>query len=451
MYPKRYLVFATALLVGCASNERRAHLDRIDRRLVAADPGDEHPRATLDEVVAAPHLDKRRLVRAVLANNPSLEAARSAWRAALSRYDEEDAPPDPVLSYSFAPGSIFDPNTRYGQVIALSQTIPWVGKLGSRGDVALHRAEMEAEDYEAARIELALRACRLFDRYYAVARALEINEAHHALVQRLTKSIRAQYAAGKAGLHDPIQVEVIQTHLHHERLVLETDRRVVQAQLNALLHRPPTAELPPPPAELGAMTPVAPPAAADEQALARRPELRRADAEHMSIEASLDVAKRNYAPDFTLSASYNSMWQQLSHQFMFGVSAPLPVVVDRRAGAERGARARLRANEAEQEALSDAIRAEIFEARMRLREAEHVVRLYTDRLVPLARKQARAVRPAFATGDATFYEVIAAERDLWTIERQHHEALAELHTRAAELQRALGEIPGLNEETGGGR
>lgn len=452
MHPKRsLLVVVAALSVGCAAGERRAHVDRIQRRLVATEPADGRGQAALTATVTAEHLDKRELVRAVLANNPSLASARSAWRAALARYHQEDAPPDPVLSYSFAPGSIFDPNTRYGQVIGISQTIPWVGKLGSRGDVALYEAEMKAEDYEAARLELALRACRLFDRYYAVARALEINEAHDALVRRLAKSIRGQYAAGKASLYDPIQVEVIQTHLHHERLVLETDRRVIQAQLNALLHRPPAAELPPAPETLSAAVPGAAPASVEEQAVARRPELRRAEAERLAIEASLDVAQREYVPDFTLSGSYNSMWQQLSHQFMFGISAPLPVVVGRRAGAERGARARLRANESEQQALTDAIRAEIYEARMRLREAEHVVGLYAERLVPLAKKQARAVRPAFATGAVSYFEVIAAERQLWVAERQHHEALAELHTRHAELEKALGRVPGLGEDAGGDR
>src|SRR5690606_7851042 len=147
-------------------------------------------------------------------------------------------------------------------------------KLRGRGDVALYEADMKAEDYEAARLELALEACRLYDRYYAVARALDINREHQALVERLRKSSETRYEAGKGTLYDPIQAEVVLTHLHHEQVVLTADRAVIAAQINALLHRAPEAKLPPPPNELPEPPKAPPPGRAlQDQALQARPEL----------------------------------------------------------------------------------------------------------------------------------------------------------------------------------
>lgn len=435
-------------LIACAPTTQETHLGQIEHRQRAAEPTPADAEAALDRAVEAKELDRARLVRAVLARNPSLQAARAAWRSAAARYHEEDALPDPVLSYTLAPGSIFDPDVRFGQIIKLSQTIPWVGKMGSRGDVALHKADMQAMSYEAARIELALRACRLFDRYYVIERSIEINEAHQKITDQLLRGIEAHYATGKGTLNDPLQAEVMRTHLTHEHLVLRTDRDVVKAQINALLHRRPDAELPPPPKELAPRTAAISQAAAEKKALAARPELRRADAEHKSIEASIDVAQRDYAPDFTLFASYNSMWAAVSHQFMFGISAPLPVVVDRREGAETAARAKLSENEANQDALRDRVRAEVYEARARLHEAKHVVKLYRERLIPLTEKQVAAVRRAFGSSEASFYEVLAAQRAQWTVQREWHQALALVHTREAELGRAMGKVPGIESEGG---
>lgn len=439
------LLAASIFLWACSPSVRETHLARIEHRISRADSTSSDKAALLSAAVSRDHLDRDRLVRAVLSQNPSLEAARAAWRSALARYHEKDALPDPVLSYTIAPASIFDPDVRFGQIIQLSQTIPWVGKMGSRGDVELYKAELQAHTYAKARIELALRTCRLFDRYYVIARALEYNHEHQDLVKQLARAIEAQYATGKGTLYDPLQTEVTRTHLVHEAMVLRTDADVVRAQLNALMHRSPDAALPPPPKRLPETTLDPSQDRAEEAALAARPELRGAEAEHEGIIASIDLAERDYVPDFTIFGSYNSMWAMLSHQFMFGISAPLPVVVDRRAGAESAARANLSENESKQEALTDQVRAEVYEARVRLREARHVAKLYAERLIPLADKQAEAVRPAFASGDVSFAEVLAAERGRWTVKRQWHEAMALVHTREAELERAMGRVPGLGE------
>ncbi len=434
---------ASLSLIGCATTPQQTHLTRIEHRLLDTEPDPGAAKAALASTVRAKTLDRSRLVAAVLSQNPSLKAARAAWRSAVAQYHVQDAMPDPVLSYTIAPGSIFDPKVRFGQIIKLSQKIPWAGKTESRGDVELHKADMQAMTYAAARIEIALQTCRLFDRYYVIERSIAINEEQEKIVAQLGRAIQAQYATGKGTLHDPLQVEVMRTHLVHDHMVLITDRDVVRAQLNALLHRAPDAVLPPPPEVLSAEGPTIAQATAEKAALQARPELRRADAEHRSIEASIDVAQREYLPDFTIFGTYNSMWAMLSHQFMFGISAPIPLVVDRRAGAENAARAKLDENERQHEALSDRVRAEVYEARVRLKEAKDVEELYRVRLIPLTTKQVIAVRRSFGGSEATFYEVLAAQQALWTVEQQWHRALARVHTRTAELERAMGRVPGL--------
>ena len=394
-------------------------------------------------------LDRQSLVRAVLARNPSIEAARASWRAALARYPQETAIDDPMLSYSFAPLSIAG-DASFGQVIQLSQNLPFPGKRGLRGDVALAEAEAAKGDLETTRLHLALMASKLFDDYYVVARALEINAEHGRLLSDLKKSAEAQYTAGRASQQDPLQAENEIAHLQHEGVVLESERDVVVAQLNGLLHRAPHLPLPPPPAELPtAESPEASVASLEKRALERRPEVEVERARIRAAEARIASAEREYFPDFGLMASYNSMWAMPEHQWMLGASVEIPIQRSRRAAAVDEAEAHLAAARSALARRADEVRVEVASARRRVLEARHVVRLHRDRLLPVARAQVEAARAGFIAGTNDFSTLVQAEKNLRSVELRHRMAQAELFRRLADLSRAIGVPPGISDRAEG--
>ena len=97
----------------------------------------------------------------------------------------------------------------------------------------------------------------------------------------------------------------------------------------------------------------------------------------------------------------------------------------------------------------DDIRVEVEQARLRFVEAQHVVMLYNERLLPAGRDQARVALPAFQTGQSSFIEVVSAQKNLLATELGRHMAVAEMYRRMAQLDRAVGRLPGTgNEETG---
>ncbi|MFP2963063.1 TolC family protein, partial [Myxococcus sp. 1LA] len=190
----------------------------------------------------APVLERAELVRQVLLRNPSLEAAREAWRATLERYPRETALEDPMLSYGVAPLSITD-SARFGQSVELSQQLPFPGKRGLRGEMALAEAEALREDREALRLRLALMASTLFDDLFVVERSLAVTEEHLRLLGQLKKSAEAQYVTGRASQQDPLQAEVELSEVLREQVMFEAERERLRAQLNGLLHRAPQAPL----------------------------------------------------------------------------------------------------------------------------------------------------------------------------------------------------------------
>src|SRR5262245_31820071 len=160
-----------------------------------------------DVFAGAATLDHHVLAAAVAARNPSLEAARQAWRAAAARAPQERALANPVVSYALAPLSVGS-NAPFGQEIEVRQALPYPGKRQARAAMAEAEAGAAFQDYREALLELTTQAATLAGHWYLVHRALEINEQHLGLLDSFREVAAARYAAGLAMQQDPLQAEV---------------------------------------------------------------------------------------------------------------------------------------------------------------------------------------------------------------------------------------------------
>ena len=394
-----------------------------------------------DPFASQPRLERDVLVRAVLERNPNLQAAREAWRAAAARPAQARALEDPTVSYGVAPLSIASSDVDFGQEIEVSQMLPYPGKRRARGAAAEAEADTAREQYHAARLELTTAASVLFDDYYRVHRAQEINVEHRLLLEELREIATVRYSAGLAPQQEPLQAEVEAAELMHRDVELRAERMVVTARLNALLHRRPDAELPPPPDTLPELPPLGVSGDLEEAALAARPEIAARAAEIRAREAELEMARLERKPDFGVMGSYNSMWLDREHRWMLGASVSLPVRKERREAARIEAEARLAQARSELTGMEDEIRSQVREAVARITEALHLLELYESRLLPASRDQIRAGRAGYVASQTGFLNVLEAERTLRRVELGHQEALAALYQRRAELERAIGRFP----------
>jgi outer membrane protein TolC len=437
-------------LGGCAHGQR-AQYDALQSAIDEARPGN----STSDERTAeqasfsdATALEREALVRAVLERNPNLDAARQAWRATLAEHPQVRSLEDTMASYSLAPLSIRSEVVRFGQVVRLEQKFPTPGKFRFAGEVALAEAEAMRGGYEAVRLTLALMASSLFDEYHRVTRVLTLNDEHRELIEDIKASAMVQYESGRASQQDVLQAEVELAHIIHQRVMLESERRVIMAQINGLLHQRPELELPAPRRTTPPSIEVPQTEELQRDALEHRPELHAARSQLRAADSAVGLAKRNYSPAIGLMGEYNSMWAETDHRWMTGVSLNLPLQIRSRKGAVDEAQARAEQASAELSVKRDEVRVEVDSARQRVLEAEHVVQLYETRLIPAARAQIDAAGFGYDTGRNSFQALIDAERSLRTLEIEYEEVLASLGQRAAELDRARGILPGLGNQGG---
>lgn len=442
-------LFAAVLAAGCGSalSDRHDELASELRRVAERESPESRGRAPF---AGAGVLDRESLVREVLARNPTLEAARETWRAALARYRRVSAWRDPMLEYEVAPLSIpAGDEAPFGHTIRLSQMLPIPGEASAEGAMALAEAEAEAQSYDQARQRLAVMAATMFDEYFSMTRAIAINEQHRALLGDIRAAAEAQYAAGIAAQADALGAALELAMLERRTIALRSELTRVVAEINGLLHRPPAEPLPPPPPELTiADVDVANLDALRREALENRPELVRLEAENRARSAAVDMASAAYWPEVTLMGEYSSMWEMPEHQWMVGLGVQLPIFLGRRAAAVEEAEARVRALRAEALSMAEEILVEVDQAAARVREAKEIAALFEAQLLPTARAQVDAARVSYSTGRGAFQSLIDAERSLRNVELEQAEAHATLQRRIAELERAVGRTPGLRGEGG---
>jgi outer membrane protein TolC len=419
---------ATAGLLALAAS---AGWSQVEPRGAAGDP-----------FPGAERLEREALQAAVLERNPSLAAARAALDAAEARAAAAGALPDLSISYGLAPLSVGSSAVETGYEVEAMQMLPFRGRRGLRRSIAAAEAEGAAEELAGLRLTLAEEASLRYDDYYLVRRSQEINDEHVALLEDLFRAATGRYAAGLASQQDPLQAELELAHLHHEQVVLQSEEDAIRAEINALLHRAAAAELPPPADELSLpLEPFEPwtdEARLLEQALARRPELRSAEAAIRARETELELARLGARPDFGVGAGYSAMWAEAEHRVMIGGTLTFPVGRRRVRAEIAEAEARLSAARAAEQAQLDAIRRDVHVAAARLREAHHVVDIYRSRLLPAAGDQVRAARAGFESGRNDFASLIGAARGLRSIELRYDEALASFYRYQAALARAVG-------------
>lgn len=441
----RFALLCLFILSGCASTAGSSRYEALSPDLASAARAPSAPDARRTDLGRASVLEREAFVRAVLASNPSIESARQGFRAALARVQQAGSFDDPMVELQLAPLSVASSRAPLGYQVMVSQQLPWFGKRSLDAAAAEAEADATKSDFEGIRRELALTAVTLYDQYFVAYRSLDINAEHVKLMQAMRDAATAQFSSGRGSAQDALQAEAELTHMEHDALILASQRDITAAQMNELLHRAPDAPLPPPPSELPVPAGLATsPVRLETQAVSERPDIAGMKQRARAAQARADRADRDYYPDFTVSTSYNSMWDMREHRWMVGLGLNLPIFAGKRAGIADEARAMRAQFESDASRMSDMARTQVFTSMKQLEESQHVLRLFETRLLPIARERIDAARAGFITGQNPFMAVVEAEKNLRTFELEYQMGRANYARRRGELDKALGKIPGLD-------
>jgi outer membrane protein TolC len=459
------LLFVAVLLMGCRGVRHREPTDVQRSPLASAAAGSaivQARRADTDLMQASAQLPQPQpadgkaelppagasdaplsvdqLVADVLARNPSIAQMAAAWQAASARYPQVISLDDPMFGATLAPGSIGSSNVSFGYRLEVSQKYPWPGKRGLKGVAATAEANAAANDYEDTRVQLIESARHAFAEYYLVDRALEVNAEDLRRLKEFRENAASLAKTGRAPEQDFLQADVEIGRSTQRQLTLERMRQVAVARINTLLNLPAGQPLPPAPKELPPPPPAPSVDVVQAAALANRPDLKALADKLVADQAALALAAKEYRPDFEVMAAYDAFWQSPQQALapQVAVRMNVPVRRNRRRAAVAEAEARLAERNAELEKLKTQISFQVQEAYAQLSESERTVKLYTEKILPTAELNVKAVQAAFVTGKTPFVSLIEAQRSYVMLRDRYYEAVAELFRRRATLERVVG-------------
>jgi outer membrane protein TolC len=399
-------------------------------------------RKPTDPLGGSKTLSLNQLVGVVLEQNPMIQSARAKWMAARERIVQVGAWEDLKLGTNIVLGRFVSvpANAFTDQAVSIEQMIPLSGKNRSKERAAT--AEALGAFEEARRQELDVIA-KAKASYYQIAnlyQLLDINKADEASLVQSLDATRAKFEVGTQTQADLLLADNERQKIIEARRDLEQKLSDQESALNVLMNRDPFAPLGHP-ADNEENSLPAPAERLRQLILTNRPEIREAQAKVTMAKAKLELAKREWIPDPTVSLEaerYNAASQFVS-QVGGGVSINIPWFNGKKYRAEeREAQGELSA------AASDVLSART-EAlgllRNQLEKIEtlhHHIELYRDNLLPTARQTVASYQVDYETDKATLLVLLSSQRNLRDLETMYYQDLSDYRVALAQLESLVG-------------
>lgn len=383
--------------------------------------------------------DLEQLLAEALRNNPEVLAARKRYEAARQRPSQASSLPDLMFSPGYAssgapwPGARLgvEPTSNIGWMLA--QEFPFPGKRQLRGEMAAKEAEAEFEQYQHVQLSVVSRVKQAYYRRAWAFAAAGVLERNLALLRRLLEITEARYAVGRAQQQDILKAQVQISILETRKVQLEREQRAREAELIALAARPPESTLPAPaplaPAELKA-------GLEELYAAAERnsPVLRGAQKRIERAELAVNLARKEYYPDYTLRAGYFNMGRMPDmYQFSVDFKIPLYFFRKQRPGVEEQVHS-LVGTRKEYESDSRLLHFRIKDDFLMAQTSAQLAELYAKAVIPQASLALESSLASYQTGAVDFLTVFTNYMTVVEYEMNYYEELQNLYLALSRLE-----------------
>ncbi|MFZ0257103.1 MAG: TolC family protein [Gammaproteobacteria bacterium] len=402
-------------------------------------------------VLDATVLSLAQAVSIAIESNPSLAEFQARANALGAVPPQAGTLPDPTLGFNALnlPTDTFaldqEPMTQLQ--FTLSQTVPFPGKLGLKRKAAEHEAGAAATRVSERQLELTGEVRSAWWQLFFLDRALEIVDQNQQLMREFVEIAQTKYKVGKGLQQDVLLAQLELSRLLDREIKLQGQRGATQAGLNALLNRPTNSPLQLPAKPPSEALPVLP--AESEllrQAQASRPLL---GVQRQLIEAAnaqLDLAEKDFYPDFKLGAGYGirqgtdpvrGIERPDFFTVMFNVNVPIyfqtkqSKAVDQRTSEIFERRFTL-------EDTLRSVQAAISQSFADYQASREQVLLFRTGIVPQARQTVASMLAGYQVNEVDFLNLVNAEITLYNYEVNYWQALSEAKQALAKLAAAVG-------------
>jgi outer membrane protein, heavy metal efflux system len=381
------------------------------------------------------------LLKAAIEGNPEIKSSAQAAAASKAMIPAAGALPDPTVKFETM-GHLIPPTLMRGdpssaRTYGIEQEIPFPGKRGLKESIAGVEAQSRQWSHELVHLKVMSELKQAFFDLYLIHKSIDILLKNKELLQNFENIAESRYKVGQTTQQDVLKAQVEESKILDKLLVQGQKKRTAEAKINSLLYRP-------------AETPVGTPAEfkkaefgysieeLSQLAQANSPALKARESEIAGKRYGVELARKNYYPDFTVGLTY---FERDQNPGMYApmVSATLPPYFWRKQRPElEAAQLNLSSARNMRDDTSSTVLYQVKEAYTTATTSEKLANLYGSAIVPQSNLALNSAIANYQVGKIDFLQLIDASMSLLEYELKYYEAMAEFHKALAQLEPLVG-------------
>ncbi|NIA27093.1 MAG: TolC family protein [Desulfobulbaceae bacterium] len=391
-------------------------------------------------------------VAASVVNNPSLAEMQARYEALAEIPSQLGTRPDPVLSFNAMnlPVDTFNlgQEAMTQMQIGISQVMPFPGKLALREGASEFDALAAGNSVDEMRLLLIRNVKSTWWQLFYLDRALDVVDSNQDLLRQFIQVANTKYEVGGGLQQDTLLAQLELSKLLDQKIRLRAIRRNQAIKLNVLMDTPPNDVI----ALQSKVSTHMPDLIAENRLYQRaesiRPLLKEKENYINAAQSRLDLARKQYYPDFKLGLAYGDRSGNnplprggdrsdfLSVMFSFNLPIYQKRKLDRAVGQRnmelRKSRESLRGNRS-------VVLSEISSASTDYLEARELFELFQGGIIPQARQTVASMLAGYQVSEVDFLNLVGSQVTLLNYEVQYWKALTEARQALARLAAAVGE------------
>lgn len=402
-------------------------------------------------VSSADDLKLKDLIEEALTKSPEIQASEARAAAARFRIPQAKSLPDPMLMFGYQ-NEGFN-RYSYGETLMSqwmfsgSQMFPFPGKRGLKGQIASTDAETLGDIKTFTRLKVISKIREVYYDLFLAYKNIDLIKERLSLFSQIEDAAVARYSSGMGSQQEVLMAQTEKYMLLEKEEMLKQKIQSAEAMLNttvgrdvnALLGRPVEPEYSPYGRTVDEML---------LHAYEKSPEIKAKERMVAASGLRVDLAHREYYPDFTVTAEYDKkggpfmdMWALTTT-----INIPLYYKTKQRQGVLEAEAMQLEAKN-ELEATKLMLASSIRDNYSMIRTAERLMDLYKGGLIPKSYQDFESALAGYATGKAEALTVISRLKSLIEFENLYWVQLAEREKAIARSE----SISGISETLGEGR
>lgn len=382
------------------------------------------------------------LVEEAKKNDPAIHSAESAARAATYASSQASALPDPQFTLQqFSVGSPRPfsgyTNSDFAYIgLGVSQQFPYPGKRKLRGAVADRDADAVKAHVEVAMQDEIETLKTIYFHLAYLQQTLGILQQNAALLQQIVQQAGAHYSAGQGNQRDVLKAQLESTKILREISMRHQFVGEDQALLKRIVRRSQDSpDIIPEPQSATFLRYTA--SELLDKVNGQNPNLQEDAAMIYRNQTAVELAQREFRPDFEVSYMYENTDRKFRDYYMASFSVNFPRRKPRQAALAQ-AQVNVERAQQEQDAQMQAVLAEVQKQYVVVKTSEEQLLIYRDGLIPQAQAAIQAGLAAYESSRTDFESLFSSYMDVLDLELEYQQTLLDHETALTHIERLTG-------------